>query len=321
MGHESNEYSDAEEKYLKNRVYLFFSDYSESDPIEVLKMFEEYYKYISDRVDPVRFQINADTELLDAFESISLSLKERMRVYPDSVRHQIEKIFDDNAILQTFSIFASMSSDELKRIKYSRSLVSMISKIPLIGFGQYDVDDYGLNRKKLFEIKIALKRISGIVKFAKTQNVLDYDSTFVKYKDHYDPEIINRNKLSALINILKVQLAEIPDIETSKRLEEKLESIEEELKKPKPKWGAIITGFFILFGFLADLKTIQPDIYEHPYETMNKIISVLHSEAQVGNADRLLKFPINGNEKTKNRNDQNLIADISSRRRTEDEDG
>ena len=100
-------------------------------------------------------------------------------------------------------------------------------------------------------------------------------------KDHYDPDLISRNKLLALFHILQVEVAELPEGSTKKILLTKLEAIEAELRKPKIKWGTIIMSFFVLFGFLADLKTLSPATYDKSYRVISEIISVMHMEGSV----------------------------------------
>ena len=76
------------------------------------------------------------------------------------------------------------------------------------------------------------------------------------------------------MNLLRVQINEHPVSEEKKIILEKLENIETELRRPKARWGIIITGFFILLGFIADLKTIKPDIYKEPYTIVQKVLAI-----------------------------------------------
>ena len=53
------------------------------------------------------------------------------------------------------------------------------------------------------------------------------------------------------------------------------------MRRSKARWGIIFTGFFILFGFIADLKTIKPDIYQEPYSIVQKVIATMHHDGVV----------------------------------------
>lgn len=290
---------DKDEKYLKISVSLLFSDYVDRDPADNLRTIERYYRYLADKIDPKRLRINADQELLEAFESVSLLLRERLLLFPDTIRNQVSQIFEDEKLLQTFSILSNIPQDELKRIRFESPFLDIMSLFSSwIRKDSILSRNYGLTPRVLFSIKIGLKRISQVVKYASTINFLDYDTTFHEFKDHYDPNLISKNKVNTLINILKIQIENIPDRGIAERLEQKLEKLEEELKKPKPKWGAIIAGFFILFGFLADLKTINPSIYDRPYEIVNQIITTIHNDGLVQRNQALLQFTEKQNGKT-----------------------
>ena len=93
---------------------------------------------------------------------------------------------------------------------------------------------------------MSLKRISQILKYARTINISDYDESFNDFRTHYDPNIINKNKIFTLINYFRVQLEHIPDENQRKIISDKIDSLEAELRRPKVRWAVIFTGFFIL---------------------------------------------------------------------------
>lgn len=286
------EIENKDEKRLKISVSLFFSDYyRDRDPSEVLRTIASYYTYLAENIDPNKIQIYADQELLEAFESVSLLLRERLLLYPNTIRQQVSQIFEEEKLIQIFSVLSNISLNELKRIRFKSPILGLMSVFfSRIRKNSILSRNYGLTPRVLFNIQIGLKRISQVVKYASTIDSLDYDSTFSEFKDHYNPNLISKNKVNTLINILKVQIENIPDRDIAKRLEEKLDKLEGELKKTKPKWGAIIAGFFILFGFLADLRTLDPSIYDRQYEIVNQIITTIHDDGLVQKNKPMLQF-------------------------------
>ena len=234
--------------------------------------------------------------MLEAFESVSLLLRERLLLYPNTIQKQVAQIFEEEKLLHTFSILSNISRNELKRIRFESPILGLMSVFfSVIRKDSILSRNFGLTPHVLFKIQIGFKRISQIIKYASTIDSLDYDTSFHEFKDHYDPNLISKNKVNTLINILKVQIENIPDLDTAKRLEEKIDKLEEELKKPKPKWGAIIAGFFILFGFLADLRTLNPSVYDRPHEIVNQIISTIHNDGLVQKNKPMLQFKENQN--------------------------
>lgn len=201
---DENESQNNEESTLKTSVSLLFAKYIDHDPDYEFRVLENYYKYLADRIDPNRIIINADAELLEAFESVSLLLRERLILLPNAVKYQIDTIFEQENLLQTFSILSNIPKHELLRIRLNHStlfdLFYLVLK-PLKSFA-FLSRNYGLTPTKLFNIKIGLKRISQIIKYISIIDTIDYDTVFNEFRDHYNPDFVNRNKLNALINIL-----------------------------------------------------------------------------------------------------------------------
>ena len=72
----------------------------------------------------------------------------------------------------------------------------------------------------------------------------------------------------------------------------RVDRIEEELRRPKPRWGRIIAAVFIVFGFLADLKTLKPTVYDSVYRTAHAIVQMLHVEGSVEHQQRKPLLPM-----------------------------
>jgi len=282
----------SETEYLKLSVDLLFRQYSEKNPAEELSTIEKYLQYLADHIDHRRLSVDADLELLQAFEAVTLLLKERLRLYPDSVLNQVTEVLEKESILRTLSVLANMSEIELRQIRYF-SLINTIMEMigGLIKRFRFKPMDYGINPSKLFGVKIGLRRIAQIIKYASTIDYVEYDGDFDELRDHYNFDLINKTKVIALINTLKVQIQETADQTLKERIEKKIDRIEEELRKPKPKWGRVITSLFVLLGFLADVKSIAPSIYSAPYNTVQHILSVIHEDGVVQKSKTELLLP------------------------------
>jgi hypothetical protein len=109
----------------------------------------------------------------------------------------------------------------------------------------------------------------------------EYDEPLAEARDNYDPNLVDKNKLGVLINLLRLQLSDVGDKGQRQRLLHSVDRLEAEVRRPKVRWSAVIMGCFVLLGVLADLKSLFPAIYDKPLRTMESIITVLHEDAQV----------------------------------------
>jgi|GEM_PF-5203806 len=170
-------------------------------------------------------------------------------------------------------------------------MIQSLQEIPIIfsfflkfmyGFPKINYDnDKLLSRENILNTKISLNRLSQIVKYVSSYELVDYDESYESFKEHFNPNIVDKNKIYAFINIIKVQASQLPNTDNQKKILDRLDELEAEVKKKNPRWGLIISGFFMLLGFLADLKTIEPSVYENIYKTTSQVISVIIEDGQV----------------------------------------
>jgi hypothetical protein len=290
---------------LKMHIGWLFASYIEHDDSNELKHIAEYYSFIAERINPRTFTIEVRSDLIQCFESVYLILLDKIRIYPDTIQNQIMNIMKENHICDIMAIAGSLDSKDLSRIKFQNTFQSLIGLIPFWGkrFSiSIDNDEYiDITRKSLFNLKVSLNRLSSILTYAATIRLIDYDDSFYKFKKNYDPDLIDKSKLFAFINIVRVQINNNPDSEEKNIILDKLDNIETELRRTKPRWGIIITGFFVLFGFVADLKTINPNIYQDAYATVQKIIATMHNDGIVSaKAPQILEDKKSKNTETEN---------------------
>ena len=287
MQQKSNHPTMEEVDSLKLRIKDLFSCYGIWNLSDKISHISQYYAYLSDTLNYRQVNIDADPELIQRFESVFLWLQDRLVVYPDSIRRQISKIVEGNSLCDLFAILSVLSPQEINKLQQQRVLLSALSLFPFWRTPRSDGLKQ-LTRPKVLRAKMALKRLSQVLEFAASIEVVDYDETFADFKDNFDPDIIDKTKLLTLVNYLRAQASSISDEAVRARLTNKLADLEAEIRKPKVRWGIVITGFFILFGFLADLKTMYPTIYDKPLQTVTSILLVLHKDGLVSSKEQPL---------------------------------
>ena len=268
--------------WLKFHIKHLFSTSTAWNLSDHISQISKYYAYLADALDHRRVNIDADPELVQPFESVFLWLQDRLVVYPDPIRRQISKIVEENSLCELFTILSVLSPEELDNLRWKRLVPSPLYEIPFLFWWTPRSDELKqLTRSKVLQAKMALTRLSQVLEFAASIEVVDYDETFGDFKDNFDPDIIEKAKLLALVSYLHVQANSISDEAVRKQLTKKLDGLEAEIRKQSVRWGVVITGFFLLFGFLADLKTMYPTIYDKPLKTVESILLVLHKDSLV----------------------------------------
>ncbi len=285
MANESDKKDEDPQDTLKKRIDWLFSSYIQHDISDELKDIAQYYSFIAEKINPRTFTIEVRSDLIQCFESVYLLLLDKIRIYPDTIQNQIINITGENHICDIMAVAGSIDSKDLSRIKFTDTFQAFLGLFPFWGrkFSiSLDNEKYiDISKKSLFNLKVSLNRLSSILTYAASIKLIDYDESFYKFKTNYDPDLIDKSKLLAFINILRVQINNTPNSKEKDIILDKLEKIETELRRSKARWGIIITGFFILFGFFADLKTIKSDIYQEPYAIVQKIIATMHNDGIV----------------------------------------
>jgi hypothetical protein len=270
-------------------VDLLFSQYSEQDSAGDLRIISEYFEHLGKSINFRPPRVDVSNALLTRFESVCLLLRDRLRVYPETIRAQVEQILKDSGLERMFAVMAALDTEDWRRSELQSVFHRMMDAFQ----ASPNPDIISLpTRQSMFEAKIALNRIAQILRYASSIEVVDYDSATEDLKDHYDPSLVDKAKILTLLNLLRVQANDVPDIGVRGRLLENVDRIEGELRRPKPRWGRIIAAAFVLFGFLADLKTLNPTVYESLLRTAHAIVEVLHVEGSVEHQKRKPLLPM-----------------------------
>ncbi len=268
-----------EESSISANIGFLFSGYSKKEPSDELSTISKYFEYLGSRIDYDSLQIDVSSELLGHFEALCLLLSDRIRLYPDAIQEQVAEVLQKEDLARVFAVFAAISEDHKRRL--ARKYRSKWSALMRYVFANSIVAPLEMSPERLFTLKLALNRLAQIVRYASTIQFIDYDTGADRLNDHYDPSLIEKAKLLALVNALKVQLGKVPDESVRERLLERVNQLEDEIRKSRPRWGRIIAGFFIVFSFVADVKSVTPDAYDAVYDTITAIMRTMHEEGSV----------------------------------------
>lgn len=273
---------ETEEEKLRRQLEWLFGGYSEHDPADELRTISRYIEYLAERIDHEKVVVAVQPDLLNQFESVCLLVLDRLQLHPESVRAQVEEILRSEKIARTLALIAMLSPEQRRRLAQPTVVHAVITR-----FGGYWARRFGLQDEpllqpsNLLETKIGLNRVAQILKYAATVPLLDYDSGSRDLRDHYDPSLIGKAKVLALLNVVRTQAADVEDESVRRKIEARLDELENEVRKARPRWGRIIAGVFVLFSFVADLKSVSPGVYDQIYTTIQAIISTLHEEGSV----------------------------------------
>jgi hypothetical protein len=276
----------ADIQYLKLYIDNLFKKHFERELSESMNTVSEFYEYFANNIEQRKLH-ELDKELVQSFESVYMWLRDKLLLYPSSIKEQVENIVNESSLLKLFALLSFLTEDEIRqarkrlRIQEIPIIFSFFLKL-LYGFPKINYDnDKLLSRENILNTKISLNRLSQIVKYVSSYELVDYDESYESFKEHFNPNIVDKNKIFAFINIIKVQASQLPNKDNQKKILDRLDELEAEVKKKNPRWGLIISGFFMLLGFLADLKTIEPNVYENIYKTTSQVISVIIEDGQV----------------------------------------
>ena len=256
----------------------------------------EYCEYVASRIEPEKNSADISDELLTAFEAISLLLLDLIGEFPSAVQKQVEAILRDEKLPQRIAEVAAVPSSR-RTARQPRGVMKLLY-VPLyiLTLGEA-LDGAAGRRADLFALRTALNRLAQILRYASSLDVIQAD---IQVDDHlrpyYDPTLIDKTKLAALLVILRRQVEGLPDTRVRANLLATVSGMEVELRHRKPKWGTIIAAAFVLFSAVADLKSLSPTTYDAVYRTVHAVITLLHEEASVAQHGRKPLLPMDGHD-------------------------
>ncbi|WP_428304801.1 hypothetical protein [Lacipirellula sp.] len=271
---------------IRVKIEDLFSKYHTTDLPRDIGAVADYFSHVADAIDYDRLEIRSNRVLLGYFDTVMLWLRDSLLAYPDSIGEQVFSLAQEKQLPEVIGLFANLSERHLSYIRrraiYGRlpALLYMFSRFAIVPGN----DSEYVTSPKLLDAKMGLKRLSQILRYAASMEVVEYDETFQAFRQHYDPNLVNKSKVLSLIHLLRVQVEATPDEAHQKLILSKLESIEAELKKSKVRWSAVFTGLIVILGFLADLKSVAPNVYDKSVQTVEAILHVLKTDGMVQNS-------------------------------------
>lgn len=272
---------------MQRKVTWLLSQYIEREASDELGDIADYLSFIAQRINTETVCIEADGDLIRCFEAIVLLLGDRLRPYPATIREQVASISRDARLCDTLALLGSLSEQDIANLRNDRFLDRLVKPFLLVlrrWGSSVSNSDPEVNRAQFLRMKVAINRLASIVRYAATIKMGDYDDSVSSVRNNYDPELIDKSKLIAFINVLRVEINQHPDSAEKSTIIQRLEVVERELRKPRVRWGIVVTSLFMLFGFLADLKTLYPGIYTRPYQMVNTMLNTIHCDGVVNKA-------------------------------------
>lgn len=261
-----------------HRLYtrILFDRYFDLDVPEALRHVAEYVEYLADSISPAELSTSAPKDLLSCFESVFLWVQQTLTAYPDAVREQVASIVTTNDLCQLFAILADLDESTLSRLRRSRLSRLQFRIFAAIGLELEPPEPYiPLSRKRLYDARLALRRAAQILTYASSLRILPSDDLTSGLEEHYDPSLIDRHRILALLHVLRSGINALPPDSPAHQLSAKLDDLETELGRPRIRWGTVIAYAFVVFGFLSDLHTVSPSTYDALFRTASAILHVL----------------------------------------------
>jgi len=290
----------------------------ETDLPHELKTIADYYEFLALNLSRRNRLQNVPYEIVSLFESINLTTLDYLEYYPGNIKKQVEEIVEKNQLCEFFaevSIVAAQSDGYQSLIYQQRSPFSLFARA--LTFSSIE-DDSQLSNKRILKVKTALTRLAQIIKYSAAKETNYIKSEYNEFQEHFNFDLIDKEKVVALISLLKSELkskdADDPRIQ---KLIDKVDSVEREIrKKSKINWSFVVTTIFVVYGFLADFKTLSPNQYDRAHKIAEQIMQVLHYEPQVDKSNNINPF-----DNSKNQDyPPKQLGTLPSELRKEDED-
>jgi hypothetical protein len=275
-----------ESKIIQN-IQMMLSYKRQENALLYLKEIAEYYGYLSENLDFPSLGSDLNFKLITSFESIWYILQYYLKDIDPLLLKTIEDIFQRSNIFNFFSLLAILiPNNGLIRYRRRKLFQSISFSIPsILTINNDNTENNTINSDTVLSIKAAIFRVASIVN---TISIDDYSEDIgldKNIKTRYNPELIDKEKILVLLELLKNNIISISETEDTKILITKIEIIENEIKKKQNiKWGKVFALIFVIFGFISNMKTIFPEQYDKAFYSLSRIITTITNEGQV---DRL----------------------------------
>ncbi|NOY43354.1 MAG: hypothetical protein GXP26_16155 [Planctomycetes bacterium] len=243
-----------------------------------------YLRFIGSRLDPHTRDLRIPDELANRFESLSLWIRKIMPELPPEVREQAIALLDDTKTEQTIVTLHTLGEDIRRRLRFRQSSSFVVMFANVFGLFKTGLDESIaelVSEEQLQIIKVALGRLAGMLEYAAEDLSQDEEIDDIFYRQHYDPQLVDRARVLVLLNSITLQLESLPDDEVKKHLLQNVERLKREASRSRPRWRSFLGNALIILAIIADIKTMHPDIGEEILRTIDVVIQTVVSECQV----------------------------------------
>jgi hypothetical protein len=270
------------EELIVLRVEQLFSKYSQKDTEEELSLISEYLAVLAAKIDIEELNVTVTHELLKNFNAVVLLLRDRLLLYPENFQAQILELLTKSDAERIFDVISVSSPAQLARMLHPSRSISRVLFEGLDSWrGKRELDPRAISVSNLFDAKVALNKLAQLTKYLSTIEIKNYEPEWQEFSDHFNPNLLDKQKLLALVDRLKGGILGVDDLHVQRRIQEYVEKLETEIRRTKPRWGRIIAGFFVVLSFVADLKTVSPGVYDSVYNDVLHILTVVTQDSGV----------------------------------------
>jgi len=277
--------SEETESKIINNINMMLNYRRQENAHMYLKEIAEYYEYLSENLDFPSLGSDINFKLITSFESIWYILQYCLKDDDPKTLKTIEDIFKESNMFNFFSILAVLIPNNgllrYRRRKLFRSISFTVPSI-ILNIKDNNAENNVINSDTVLGIKAAIFRVANIVRTINSDDFSEDIGLDRDIKTRYNPELIDKEKILALLELLKNNIISISETEDTKILLSKIDIIEIEVKKKQNiKWGKVFALIFTIFGFVSNMKTIFPEQYDNAFYLLSRIITTVTNEGQV----------------------------------------
>lgn len=286
---------DASATALKNIKEIFSNINRLSDKLQGAA---SLFRYISFQIDSQQLLIDVPSEVAYAFESICLWIRKNLPLLSAEIEDQITKILNESEIEKTIIALYTLNEDTRRKLKFRKSFSLISAVASAVGVLRTNIDTSTsavLQEDHLQSTKIALGRLSGILDYAaiqlKDEEVEENLDSF-RYKKHYDPKSVDKDRLLKLLEILEGKIEDLPDEEIKRLLVSDIDELKREVKRSRTSWKSFLGKAVLILAIIADIKTVHPEIGEEILYTVEAVIKTVVTGCQASSKN----LPFNDSE-------------------------
>jgi len=103
-------------QYLKLYIDNLFKKHFERELTESMNTISEFYEYFANSIEQRKLH-ELDKELVQSFESVYMWLRDKLLLYPSSIKDQVENIVNENSLLKLFALLSFLTEDEIHQAR------------------------------------------------------------------------------------------------------------------------------------------------------------------------------------------------------------